>query len=35
VAGLLLCGDMYGVPYDLFAAFLDVRPDRLRGVVAR
>jgi hypothetical protein len=35
VAGLLLCGDMYGVPYDLSAAFLDVRPARLRGVVAR
>jgi hypothetical protein len=29
VAGLLLCGDMYGVPYDLLAAFLAVRPDRL------
>ena len=35
VAGLLLCGDMYGAPYDLLAAFLDVRPDRLRGIVAR
>jgi hypothetical protein len=31
VAGLLLCGDMYGAPYDLLAAFLGVRPDRLRG----
>lgn len=30
-AGLLLCGDMYGAPYDLLAAALDVRPDRLRG----
>jgi hypothetical protein len=35
VAGLLLCGEMYGAPYDLLAAFLGVRPDRLRGVVAR
>jgi hypothetical protein len=35
VAGLLLCGDMYGVPYDLLAAFLDVQPARLRGIVAR
>src|SRR5260370_33390731 len=35
VAGLVLCGDMYGAPYDLLAAFLHVRPDRLRGIVAR
>jgi hypothetical protein len=35
VAGLLLCGEMYGAPYDLLAAFLGVRPDRLRGIVAR
>jgi hypothetical protein len=35
VAGLLLCGDMYGAPYDLLAVFLGVRPDRLRGIVAR
>jgi hypothetical protein len=35
VAGLLLCGDMYGAPYDLLACFLAVRPDRLRGIVAR
>jgi hypothetical protein len=35
VAGLLLCGDMYGTPYDLLASFLAVRPDRLRGIVAR
>jgi hypothetical protein len=34
-AGLLLCGDMYGAPYDLLAGFLDVRPERLRGIVAR
>jgi len=35
VAGLVLCGDMYGAPYDRLAAFLAVRPDRLRGIVAR
>jgi hypothetical protein len=35
VAGLLLCGEMYGAPYDLLATFLGVRPDRLRGIVAR
>jgi hypothetical protein len=35
VAGLLLCGEMYGAPYDLLAVFLGVRPDRLRGIVAR
>jgi hypothetical protein len=35
VAGLLLCGEMYGAPYDLLAAFLGVRPDRLRAIVAR
>jgi len=35
VAGLLLCGDMYGAPYDLLASAMSVRPDRLRGVVAR
>src|SRR5689334_17953845 len=35
VAGLMLCGDMYGAPYDLLATFLAVRPDRLRGIVAR
>jgi hypothetical protein len=35
VAGLLLVGDMYGAPYDMLAGFLGVRPDRLRGVVAR
>jgi len=35
VAGLLLCGDMYGAPYDLLAAFLGVRADRARGIVAR
>jgi hypothetical protein len=35
VAGLLLCGDMYGAPYDLLAGFLTVQPARLRGIVAR
>jgi len=35
VTGLILAGDMYGAPYDLLAAFLGVRPDRLRGIVAR
>jgi hypothetical protein len=35
VAGLLLCGEMYGAPYDLLAAALSVREDRLRGIVAR
>jgi hypothetical protein len=35
VAGLMLCGDMYGAPYDLLAAFLDTQPARLRGIVAR
>jgi hypothetical protein len=35
VAGLLLAGDMYGSAYDLLASFLGVRPDRLRGIVAR
>ena len=35
ITGLVLCGDMYGAPYDLLAAALDVRPDRLRGIVAR
>ena len=35
VAGLMLCGEMYGAPYDLLAAALAVSPDRLRGIVAR
>ena len=35
IAGLMLCGEMYGAPYDLLASFLDVRPDRLRGIAAR
>src|ERR1022692_1003488 len=35
IAGLMLCGDMDGPPYDLLASFLGVRPDRTRGIVAR
>jgi hypothetical protein len=35
VAGLLLCGDMYGAPYDLLSAFLGVRDDRARGILSR
>jgi hypothetical protein len=35
IAGLLLCGEMYGVPYDLLAAALGVSADRLRAIVAR
>ncbi len=35
VAGLMLCGDMYGAPYDLLAASLTVQPARLRAIVAR
>jgi hypothetical protein len=35
VAGLVLVGEMYGAPYDLLACYLGVRPDRLRGIVAR
>jgi hypothetical protein len=35
VAGLVLCADMYGAPHDLLATYLDVREDRLRGIVAR
>jgi hypothetical protein len=35
VRGLMLCGDMYGAPYDLLADHLDVRVDRLRGIAAR
>ena len=35
VTGLVLCAEQYGAPYDLLAAALDVRADRLRAVVAR
>ena len=35
VAGLVLCAEQYGAAYDLLAAALDVRGDRLRAIVAR
>jgi hypothetical protein len=35
IAGLMLCGEMYGAPYDLLAEYLNVQPDRLRGIAAR
>jgi hypothetical protein len=35
IAGLLLCGEMYGAPYDLLALALGVREDRARAIVAR
>jgi hypothetical protein len=35
VAGLVLCGGIYGAPYDLLASALDVQPARLRGIVVR
>jgi hypothetical protein len=35
ITGLVLTGDQFGAPYDLLATALDVRPDRLRGIVAR
>jgi hypothetical protein len=35
ITGLMLCADHYGVPYDLLTAALNVRGDRLRGIVAR
>jgi hypothetical protein len=35
ITGLVLCAEHYGAPYDLLTAALDVRPDRLRGIVAR
>ena len=31
----MLCGEMYGAPYDLLATYLGVREDRLRGIAAR
>jgi hypothetical protein len=34
ITGLVLCAEHYGAPYDVLAAALDVRPDRLRGIVA-
>ena len=35
ITGLMLCADHYAAPYDLLAAALNVRGDRLRGIVAR
>ena len=35
ITGLMLCAEHYAVPYDLLAAALKVRTDRLRGIVAR
>jgi len=35
IAGLVLCGDMNGAPYDLLAGYLGVREDRLRAIVSR
>jgi hypothetical protein len=35
ITGLVLCGEMQGAPYDLLAAYLGVREDRLRGIVSR
>jgi hypothetical protein len=35
IAGLMLCGEMYGAPYDLLATYLDVSPDRVRTLTAR
>jgi hypothetical protein len=35
IAGLVLCGEQYGAPYDLLAAAVGVAPARLRGIVAR
>jgi hypothetical protein len=31
----MLCADQYGAPYDLLAAALDVREERLRAIIAR
>ncbi len=35
ITGLIVCAEHYGAPTDLLAAALDVRADRLRGIVAR
>ena len=35
VSGLVLGAEMHGAPYDLLAAFLAVREDRLRSIVSR
>ena len=35
IAGLTLCADQYGAPADLLADALDLRPERLPGILAR
>jgi hypothetical protein len=35
ITGLMLCAEHFAAPYDLLAAALNVRGDRLRGIVAR
>ena len=35
IAGLVWCGEMHGVPYDLLAVLLSVRDDRLRAITGR
>jgi hypothetical protein len=35
ITGLVLCGDMYGCPYDLLGGYLGVQPARLRGILTR
>jgi hypothetical protein len=35
ITGLMLCADHFGAPFDLLAAALCVRADRLRGIMAR
>ncbi len=35
IDGLLLCGEHWGVPFDLLAAALRIQPERLPAVVAR
>ena len=35
IDGLVWCGEMHGVPYDLLASLLTVRDDRLRAITGR
>jgi hypothetical protein len=35
ITGLTLCADQYGAPHYLLATALDVREERLRGILAR
>ncbi len=35
ITGLTLCADQYGAPVDLLADALDMRPERLRAILAR